>query len=118
MPGLAGSCARRAAVAAFAAAGLVATSPALSLTAAEQRGLTFAQANCSLCHAVLSIGASPLEIAPPLRSIASFRDLNELRQALQTGNVSEHPTMPHFVLPIDQVNDLIDYLRTFAGPAR
>jgi cytochrome c len=111
---------RRQAASALAAMALVSVglSPALALTASEQRGLTFAAANCSLCHAVLSVGASPLEIAPPFRTIPSIRDLDQLRQALQTGNVSEHPTMPHFLLPIDQANDLIDYLRTFAVPSR
>jgi mono/diheme cytochrome c family protein len=31
-----------------------------------QRGRTFAQANCALCHAVNPVGDSPLRMAPPV----------------------------------------------------
>ncbi|MET0314430.1 MAG: c-type cytochrome, partial [Hansschlegelia sp.] len=42
---------------------------ALALEPREQRGLTFAKANCASCHAIGRTGASPLKIAPPFRTL-------------------------------------------------
>ena len=87
---------------------------ALALTPAEQRGLVFAATNCSICHAVLAYGESPLPLAPPFRDIHLIRDIDALVEPLHTGTVSEHPSMPHFLLDMDQISDLIAYLHTLA----
>ncbi len=98
---------------ATAAATLALGSAAFALSPAEQRGQTFAQANCALCHAVLAFGNSPLPMAPPFRTLHTIRDIDKLSEPLHVGAVSEDPNMPHFLLDMDQINDLIAYLHTF-----
>jgi mono/diheme cytochrome c family protein len=91
---------------------LLAGSAAMALSPAEQRGLTFAEANCALCHAIGPFGESPLPIAPPFRIFHESRDIDQLAEPLHTGTISEHPSMPHFLLDAAQISDLIAYLHT------
>jgi mono/diheme cytochrome c family protein len=91
---------------------------ALALTPAEQRGLVFAATNCSICHAVLAYGESPLPLAPPFRDIHLTRDIDALAEPLHTGTVSEHPSMPGFLLDAAQINDLIAYIHALAPPVQ
>lgn len=79
---------------------------------AAQRGQTFAQANCSQCHAVGRTGESPLAIAPPFRTLHDRYPIEDLEEALAEGIVTGHPTMPQFQLDAAQVNDFIAYLKT------
>jgi mono/diheme cytochrome c family protein len=95
----------------FAVALLLAT-PALALNPAEQRGFTFAQTNCAICHAIGPVGDSPLPIAPPFRKIHEDRNIDQLAEPLHIGSITEHPSMPHFQLDAAQINDLIAYLHT------
>lgn len=97
-----------------AAALLIAGSAAMALSPEEQRGFTFAQANCSLCHAIGMADESPLPIAPPFRIVHELRDLDQLAEPLHIGTITEHPSMPRFQLDADQINDLIAYLRALA----
>lgn len=78
----------------------------------EQRGRTFAQTNCAMCHAVGRTGDSPLKIAPPFRILHERYPVEELSESLAEGIVTGHPTMPQFQLPSDQVGDLVAYLKT------
>ena len=80
--------------------------------AAADRGLTFAKANCSLCHAIGRHDESPLAIAPPLRTLHELYPVEELEEALAEGIVTGHPSMPQFQLDGAQINDLIAYLKT------
>jgi cytochrome c len=91
---------------------LLAVSAAVALSPAEQRGLTFAEANCALCHAIGQFGESPLPIAPPFRTIGESRDIDQLHEPLHTGTITEDPSMPHFLLDAAQISDLIAYLHT------
>jgi mono/diheme cytochrome c family protein len=77
-----------------------------------QRGLAFAQANCSRCHVIGRVGESPLPIAPPFRALHTRYPVEDLADSLAEGIVTGHPTMPEFRLDIAQINDLIAYLRT------
>jgi mono/diheme cytochrome c family protein len=97
---------------------LVPTAAALALTPAEQRGFTFAQTNCAICHAVGAVGESPLPIAPPFRTIHEDRSIDQLAEPLHTGSITEHPSMPHFQLDAAQINDLIAYLHTLDPKAQ
>jgi mono/diheme cytochrome c family protein len=90
---------------------------AFALTPEEQRGLVFAATNCSICHAVLAYGESPLPIAPRFRDLHLIRDIDALAEPLHTGSVTEHPSMPHFLLDADQINDLIAYLHSLSPEA-
>jgi cytochrome c len=77
----------------------------------EQRGRTFAQANCAMCHAVGRTGDSPLKIAPPFRTLHERYPVENLAESLAEGIVTGHPTMPQFQLDSDQIGDLIAYLK-------
>jgi cytochrome c len=91
---------------------LAGTSAAVALDPAAQRGLTFAQANCSMCHAVGPTGTSPLPIAPPFRTLHESYQVEMLAEAFAEGIVTGHPTMPQFQLDVAQIADLIAYLKS------
>jgi cytochrome c len=86
--------------------------PAAADEPRAQRGRTFAQTNCSACHAIGLLGESPLRIAPPFRSLHERYPVENLAEALSEGIVTGHPTMPEFKLDVDQINDFIAYLKT------
>jgi mono/diheme cytochrome c family protein len=73
---------------------------------AIQRGQMFAQTNCSRCHAVGTVGESPL---PTLHQRYPVEDLVE---ALAEGIRTAHPAMPEFELNDAQIHDLIAYLKS------
>ena len=85
---------------------------AQALEPAAQRGLLFAQTNCSKCHAIGPFGDSPLPIAPPFRTLHEKYPVENLAEALAEGIVTGHPNMPQFQLDIAQIRDLIAYLKS------
>lgn len=102
--------------ASLALAALLAVLPAPVLASeagAAQRGLTFARVNCSRCHAIDRVSASPLTIAPPFRDLHLRYPVESLAEAFAEGIVTGHPSMPEFRLPPDQIGDLIAFLKTF-----
>ena len=86
--------------------------PVVAMSPAEQRGKTFAIANCARCHSVDKITPSPLKIAPPFRNLHLRYPVEDLAEALAEGIETGHPTMPTFRLEPDQINDLLSYLKT------
>lgn len=78
----------------------------------EQRGQTFVRANCSGCHAVDKVSASPLKIAPPFRDLHLRYPVEGLQEALVEGIVTGHPNMPEFRLDPGQAADVIAYLKS------
>ncbi len=86
--------------------------PALAqgLSPSEQRGQTFARANCSRCHSVDKVTESPLKLAPPFRTLRSRYPLENLEEPLAEGIVTGHPNMPEFRLAPDQFHDFIAFL--------
>ena len=85
---------------------------ALALTPAEQRGRNFVTTNCSRCHSVDKVTASPLKIAPPFRDLHLRYPIESLQESLAEGIVTGHPTMPQFRLDPDQINDVLSYLKS------
>jgi cytochrome c len=85
---------------------------AAALEPKEQRGFTFARANCAMCHAVGKIGDSPLPEAPPFRMLHDRYPVEDLQESLAEGIMTGHPTMPQWQLDPGQISDLISYLRT------
>lgn len=75
-------------------------------------GYTFAQSQCGSCHAVGVVGESPLQIAPPFRSLHKRYPVEYLAEALAEGIVTGHPAMPRFELDVVQIGDLIAYLKS------
>src|SRR5437588_11477352 len=92
--------------------GLLLITPALAAPTAEQRGKAFARANCARCHAIDRVSASPLKIAPPLRTLHRRYPIEALAEALAEGIYTGHADMPAFELNPDQIHDLLSYLRT------
>jgi cytochrome c len=80
-----------------------------------QRGLTFAQTNCSQCHAIGRVGESPLPEAPPFRTLHTRYPVEDLAEAFAEGITTGHPSMPQFQLDPAQINDLLAYLNSIQG---
>lgn len=90
----------------------VAKSPpylAIGRSPAARRGLRFVQMHCARCHAIDKVGASPLAIAPPFRTLHLRYPVADLQRPLAQGI---HPTMPRFQLEPHQVGDVMAYLQT------
>ena len=85
---------------------------ALALDPAAQRGLVFAKTNCAMCHATGPLGASPLPLAPPFRTLHESYPVENLEEAMAEGMVTGHPNMPQFQLDAAQIDDLIAYLKS------
>ena len=92
--------------------GLVLMTPALAAPTAQQRGKAFARANCARCHAIDRTSRSPLEGAPPLRTLHQRYPIENLGEALAEGIYTGHADMPAFELSPDQIHDLLSYLKT------
>jgi mono/diheme cytochrome c family protein len=89
----------------FAQAG--ATGPAV---AATTRGETLAGQWCAACHAIKAGQTSPNPKAPAFPAIAAEPSATEysLRVFLRT----THATMPNFTINPDDIDDLVDYIRS------
>ena len=83
-----------------------------ALSPPAQRGLVFVRTHCAKCHSVDRIGASPLPVAPPFRTLHQRYPVETLQELLAEGIVTGHPSMPEFQLDPGQVNDVIAYLKS------
>ena len=101
-----------AAVAMFAALSSSVAWSAEALSPAAQRGLVLVRTNCARCHAIYPVGASPLKIAPPFRTLHQHYPVENLQEPLAEGIVTGHPTMPEFSFDPGQVGDIIAYLKS------
>jgi cytochrome c len=84
----------------------------LAQSPAAQRGLTFVRVHCAQCHAIDKVSESPLTIAPAFRTLHLKYPIENLQRPLSEGIIAGHPTMPQFRLELDQVADVIAYLKT------
>jgi tetratricopeptide (TPR) repeat protein len=93
-----------------------------SLFAAEsealvREGKTLVEANCARCHAVGGHGDSPLQKAPPFRTLHERHALIALREPLSRGIAAPHDEMPKFALPEAAVDRIVAYINSLA-PAK
>jgi len=91
------------------------SSAAMAQSGRIQRGLAFAQTNCSQCHAIGRIGESPITEAPPFRTLHTRYPIEDLAEAFAEGITTGHPSMPQFELDPAQINDLLAYLNSIQG---
>ncbi len=91
---------------------LLAITPALAASPAEQRGKAYALSHCARCHAIDRLKNSPLKIAPPFRTLHLRYPIETLGEALAEGIYTGHAEMPAFELTPDQIHDLLSYLKT------
>ena len=82
------------------------------LSPGAQRGMTFARANCSHCHATDKVSPSPLAIAPPFRTLHERYPVETLKSPLSEGIVTGHANMPEFKLEPDQAADFVEFLKS------
>ena len=82
------------------------------MSPSEQRGQTFVRANCSKCHAIDKVSASPLKIAPPFRELHLRYPIESLQEALVEGIRTGHVNMLEFRLDPGQASDVIAYLKS------
>ncbi len=92
-----------------------ASSASMAQSGRAQRGFTFAQTNCSQCHAIGRFGDSPIPEAPPFRTLHSRYPIEDLAEAFAEGITTGHPSMPQFQLDPAQINDLLAYLNSIQG---
>ncbi|WP_373371194.1 c-type cytochrome [Microvirga yunnanensis] len=92
-----------------------ASSAAMAQSGRTQRGFTFAQTNCSQCHAIGRFGDSPIPEAPPFRTLHTRYPIEDLAEAFAEGITTGHPSMPQFELDPAQINDLLAYLNSIQG---
>ena len=91
------------------------SSAATAQSGRVQRGFTFAQTNCSQCHAIGRVGESPIPEAPPFRTLHTRYPIEDLAEAFAEGITTGHPSMPQFQLDPAQINDLLAYLNSIQG---
>lgn len=76
-----------------------------------RRGGEIAADQCGRCHALGRAGTSPVEKAPPFRTIARRWPPEQLQEAFAEGIVTGHTAMPEFEFEPVEIDDLIAYLR-------
>ena len=85
------------------------TEPELARQAA--RGQAYAIQNCASCHAIEAYEeASPNPDAPAFAEAARLPGMN--RRALDVWLHTSHPSMPNFIIPPEQIEELSAYIST------
>lgn len=80
------------------------------------RGQAIVEAKCARCHAIGRTGASPLDRAPPLRTIATRYPLENLAEALAEGIFTGHEEMPNFRFNPDEIDAILAYMDSVSPP--
>ncbi|RVQ68778.1 hypothetical protein EKN06_00650 [Croceicoccus ponticola] len=83
---------------------------AASLPAVEMRGLAFAQAHCSECHAVIAGQVSPLAEAPPFEAVVNVPGLTEATITPWLRNSHNFPDMMNFAIDPAEIDNLAAYM--------
>lgn len=75
------------------------------------RGQAYAIQNCASCHAIEAYQeASPNPDAPAFAEAARMPGMN--RRALNVWLNTPHPSMPNFIIPQEQIEELSAYIST------
>jgi len=77
-----------------------------------RQGRALAEANCASCHAIGRTGDSPFRAAPPLRTLHLRYPIDSIAESLAEGITTAHAGMPQFRLEVEQIDDLLAYLKT------
>jgi mono/diheme cytochrome c family protein len=91
---------------------LMLMAPALAASPAEQRGKTYALRHCARCHSIDRVAKSPLQAAPPFRTLHLHYPVETLAESLAEGISTGHPSMPTAELNPNQIHDLLSYLKS------
>jgi cytochrome c len=93
---------------------LPAASQAADTGELRSRGKALLQENCSRCHAIEAKGDSPLQGAPPMRTIYTRFAPKELQAELREGMVSKHRDMPQIDFSDEDADAILAYLYALA----
>jgi mono/diheme cytochrome c family protein len=80
-----------------------------------QRGLVYAKKACSECHAVEKGEVSPNIKAPNFSAIAASPGMTE-RALIVWLQSSHHATMPNFIIPPDDLDNVVAYIMSLRAP--
>lgn len=86
--------------------------PDISEAQSIERGRQFARANCMRCHSIDMVSDSPFALSPPFRDLHKRYPIENLREALGEGIVTQHQNMPEFRLEPDQIEDFLAFLKS------
>jgi cytochrome c len=79
-------------------------------------GHKLAQSNCARCHAVGVEGRSPNAFAPEFRTLFQTYSLASIDETFSSGDIAEHPPMPHFADRRGDNRDILAYIRSIQTP--
>jgi mono/diheme cytochrome c family protein len=79
---------------------------------ASERGETLIRRHCGGCHAIGALDSSPEPAAPPLRDLNRRYEPEMLGEALGEGLLSGHPLMPEFRFEPDDVEAILEFLKS------
>jgi mono/diheme cytochrome c family protein len=75
-------------------------------------GRRLAQSNCARCHAVGAQGKSPNAFAPEFRNLSQTYSRASIEETFTSGDIAEHPPMPHFADRPDDNRDILNYIKS------
>lgn len=71
---------------------------------------------CARCHAMATVGESPLAAAPPFRTLSRKYPLDSLAEALAEGITTGHPDMPERIFSTDEIAAILTYIERISAP--
>ena len=80
-------------------------------TDALLHGQGLAETNCASCHSIGLSGESPNKDAPPFRTFSSYRNVTLIGWELMNEEWGEHRQMPQFKVTVEQVRDILEWIR-------
>ncbi len=83
---------------------------------AGARGLAFAQAHCSICHAVTAGRSSPNAEVPAFEAVVNTQGLAVATLKPWLRDSHNFPAMMNFAIDPDQIDDLAAYMMTLKRP--
>lgn len=84
-----------------------------ALSPQAERGLAFANANCTACHAITANAAqSPYPRAPTFEMIANREGLSRDTLGTFLRDAHNYPESMDFTLDPNEVDDLVEYMLT------
>jgi cytochrome c len=95
-------------------AALLGVCPVAAQSLLIQRGQAIAEQLCARCHSVAMAGDSPMNLAPPFRSLSQRYPVEHLAEALAEGIVTGHPAMPQFKFNTAEIDALLAFIDSLA----
>lgn len=81
----------------------------------KDKGLAYARKNCTECHEVeKEKRVSPFSDVPSFQDAADSEGMSH--RALAVWLKSSHPNMPNFIIPADDIDDIIAYIMSLRTP--